>query len=409
MYLGGGRPAWLLGCAALLTWAVWTADGPLASVILTPVLLWIARRPDQPRRTLLLTIGCWLLVIAPYLIVLSSFIIDPGSYAASALVPMTMGERAARAIDLFATNFEPWRWAFAQPVWFPSANAEVIPKCGVWLATTLGTVVFALGLRRPLAAAGVTRPARLALLCSALLVVAAASNVAFVPVQLSHIHFRTQTISRVWVSIFLAIVGSALCRRGAVARGLAIVMWCAFVALGVWGGVERQRLFAAYWAEHRVEVGSIVRQVPRLGANDFLVLRAKVSPMMRATEADYLARSWATLLYEDPGVAARVVLISDERRTGCVEEGNFLRCWAEGQEACFKAGSCKGKTIPLDHALVMDFDERLHSYVLQDGPLKVRGATGQRASLTPLASAIVAPRHGLSSLMRRICRWTGEP
>ena len=55
----------------------------------------------------------------------------------------------------------------------------------------------------------------------------------------------------------------------------------------------------------------------------------------------------------------------------------------------------------------MDFDERLHSYVLQDAPLKVHGAIWQRASLTPLASAIVAPRHGLSSLMRRICRWGG--
>ena len=82
---------------------------------------------------------------------------------------------------------------------------------------------------------------------------AAASHAAYAGVHFSEIHYRTQNYSRIWCSIFLALVLAFAARRWPRTRGFAVVIAAAFIGFGVAGGLERQEFFVAAWSHQRKE------------------------------------------------------------------------------------------------------------------------------------------------------------
>ena len=70
-------------------------------------------------------------VLVPIAMAEWAFLRDPKGYAAVALLPLSAAAFVGRTLSLWMTNFAPWRWAFARPVWY-AYSGPVIPV--VWMA-----------------------------------------------------------------------------------------------------------------------------------------------------------------------------------------------------------------------------------------------------------------------------------
>jgi hypothetical protein len=75
---------------------------------------------------------------------------------------------------------------------------------------------------------------------------------------------------------------------------------------------------------------SILDSAPQAGQKDSLVLRVPAgNRYYLATEAEYLAQAWATLLYDDPSLKSRTILWATTRGTDCARGSAFLNCRGE--------------------------------------------------------------------------------
>jgi len=195
---------------------------------------------------------------------------------------------------------------------------------------------------------------------------AAASHAAYAGVQFSEIHCRTQNYSRIWCSIVLALMLAFPARRWRSGQWFAATVAAAFVGFGIAGGVERQEFFVAAWRHQQRELISLVRQAPVLAPQSVLVLAQPPTPsLLLATEAEYLAQSWALILYP-PASRPEVFVWNPERGALCRYEASGLRCFHEGEAACAAKGACPGTAISFDRLVLLEFQPASGEYRLVD-------------------------------------------
>jgi hypothetical protein len=216
-----------------------------------------------------------------------------------------------------------------------------------------------------------------------------AVNAMYSLVQLSSNLHRTQLMSRVWVSLLLAVAAASFpflrtktrCRLqpGALLAGV-------FVCMGILGGLERQDYFESIWKRQRRELRSLVAAAPAIDRSAFVILRLPTGERGAATYNTYLARSWMHLLYDDRSIRSRVFVTSD-RGGGCRARGGALECWDERRRRCIQEGSCEGQRIPVDRALVLEFAPGGASYRISDDVESIVGdaAWSHAAAYDPLS------------------------
>jgi hypothetical protein len=367
-YVAGGSAGWIaLACAALAA-SLWTLDIAIPALPFVPgLLLW--RSGLRAWRRMLLLFAALGLTLAPAVPIEWRFLHDASGYAAQAMKPMTLPERLDRILSLWGENFAPWRWAFARPVWYPRPPAA-IPPWAMGLGAALAAAGFAWRARRarhPEAPEAPEPAARTLGLAAIFAVMALVANAAYAGLQMAEMHYRTQILSRTWASLALAVlVGWAVERWPRVRAGLLIVP-VAFVGFGVWGGLERQDLWVATWRLHQRELLSIVTAAPALTPGTGIILRSGPTPnLYLATEADYLAKSWLVLLYDDPAIHG--LRLAPDRGTGCRATPEGLDCWHEGQAEGFAAGTCAADRFPYEKLVILDFDDRKGIWQLVDPP-----------------------------------------
>jgi hypothetical protein len=323
---------------------------------------WTTGAAGPARRVAILLIA-WAIVVIPIAIAEWAFLHDPTSYAAVALIPISKRMFVGRAFMLWLVNFTPWKWAFARPAWW-TRPAPVIPA--VWMAagSLVVTSLFLLRFRAKNADTGPENGRRSVLLAGLFVTMALAANAAYALVQGSEIWYRTQILSRVWASMAIGILAGWAMTRKPVLRWLAYAVVTAFVFFGAWGGFERQDYFLAVWRWHQHELTSILNTAPALRPGTAIILRGTPPPgRYLATEADYLARCWLVLLYENRDL--QTMRLNPSRGTGCVSgTDGGLDCWLEGQAACFAAKTCEPFRVRLDSLVLMDYDAATASYHL---------------------------------------------
>jgi len=364
--------AWLFGSALLLSCSLWTTDGVLTSVCLTPLLLWAAGEMRFGRRLLLAAI-VWLGSLSLYLLSLIPFLLDPTSYASRAFVSMSWAARVGRAVDLFIFNFTPWSWVSGRPVWWNVRPPIVIPFWLCLILTAFGTlVVLWISISAMRKARCFTRSVnevgsrRWVGVSAVLLLMALASNALFAGIQASEWFYRTHLNSRVWASLLVAVVAGKLCQEGWRRAGLGLIPMAVFVFFGIWSGLERQDFYLSHWRGHRQELASILSGVPALRPDARVILHVPEPDAYKATEAAYLARCWAVLMYQDLTMAKRLFLWSAERGAGCVANEEGFACWEEGQRACFEAGECPGWSAAYDELVVLSYRKSEGRYRLTE-------------------------------------------
>jgi hypothetical protein len=302
--------------------------------------------------------------------VLVQFLTDPLSYASTALVKLTLSRRIIRSAAMLTVDFFPWRWANARPVWLHLPEpwiptAWFVGSAAVGMGAFLG-VLWWLHRRSAETASLDLPPSRTFAAMSFAGAAAAASHAAYAGVQFSEMHYRTQNYSRIWCSILLALVLAFAARRWPRGRWFAATIAAAFVGFGVAGGIERQEFVVATWRHQRKELVSLVRQAPVLAPQSVLVLAQPPTPsILLATEAEYLAQSWAMILYP-PASRPEVFLWNPERGALCRYEASGLRCFHEGEAECAANRTCPGTAIPFDRLVLLEFQPESGEYRMVD-------------------------------------------
>jgi hypothetical protein len=331
-----GRPGWLVASGLLLSASVWTGYAIVTSVILTPALLWVVAGRRLTRR-LIATAAVWYAVFIPYLVVFLRFLGDTTGYAAQALLPLTLTERVRRTWPLFAHNFDPWSWGPARINWF-AAPPRTIPTWLTVAFVALGVGAFLLvswRIARDAPADGGEPPRRRETiwLVGAFLFFALAANASYAGVSWAPYFYRTQTVSRYWASLALAAGASLALGNRKWRLAAATALPAIFVGLGIAGGVNRQDYFLGYWRRHRRELLSIATAAPPVQRQTYVVLKVGHHPYFLATEAEYLARDWESLIQDDPGSWSRTALWASERGTSCSVESGQMSCTGEGPQS----------------------------------------------------------------------------
>ena len=368
-WLRTGR--WPAAAAAgfFLSWSLWTYEAGLPSVLLAPVLFWIAGRFVWTRRWAVLA-AIWVIVLFPWSFAFWRFLTEPGGYASKAVVKTAPLELFPLSVDLFRQNFTPWEWLLDRPVWFAPVE-RVLPLRLTVPLTLLALLVFVwAAAARPRRERAEAEPERVSLRAAALLVWLAvatyASNAIFAGVISADVFYRTHIFSKVWASILIALLGEGLSSRLGRAERIGLVLPALFVAFGAAAGLERQDYYLSSWRNHRAELASIVAQVPALRPGSSLVLYCPPYRPFKATEAEYLTHAWLSLLEGDSTLTSRVYLWSESRKTGCEGEGTGLRCWKEGQEPCVPHRECAGALVPYDKMVLLTFSPRAGRYEWND-------------------------------------------
>jgi hypothetical protein len=361
LWLRLGRWPWAVAAAVFLTWSLWTYEAGLPSILLAPLLFWIADRFRWTRRLAVLAV-LWVAVLLPWSFAFQRFLTEPGGYASRAVLKTTPRELFRYSVYLFRENFTPWTWLFERPVWFSTVE-RVLPLRLTVPLTLLALSVFlwaAAGRRRRNAPRerGTRGLARAGALLAWLEMATYASNAVFAGVISFDVFYRTHVFSKVWASILIALLGDWLSSALGRAERIGLVLPAVFVAFGAAAGLERQDYYLSSWRNHRIELASIVEQVPALRPGSSLVLYCPPYRPFKATEAEYLARAWLSLLEGDPTLHERVFLWSESRNAGCQAEVSGLHCWGEGQEPCFREGKCPGALVPFDKMVLLTFSPR---------------------------------------------------
>ncbi len=372
-----GQPVALVAAALVLNAGLLASDGAAPAAALAP-LLFLAVRGRVDRRWAAAA-GGWLLALVPYGVVLVRFLRDPASYAAVAFVARTPIARARLTAALVAHEVMPWRWAFRKPVWIE----HLPPLVPVWvyvLAAFAGAAAFlaATAAEHVSSGAAVPGPERQRgwRIAAVLVLMIAATHLAFSGVQLAEVRYRTHLVTRLLTSLLLALATEAAARRLRAPR-LALALPVLFVGLGVAGGVERQDTYLATWRRQRTELSSILQAVPNLEPRATLVLSLVPDPGgFQATRVPYLASAWMSLLWNDPSVAGRTVVSLPRWGATCRPETAGLAC-AESAD-----GRASG-TIPWERLVLLSFDAASLRYRLVEDFPEAVGAYRPRALIRP--------------------------
>lgn len=355
----GGTWRLVLMALGLVTGFLLT-DTPLPVYVFGPLLL--ATGP-APRRRVVVGVVVWSLAALPYLLLVLPAAFDPGSYLSHAMRELSWPARASRLLDLAVFNVTPWRWSEGRPLWFAREGPVLAQSARVGLAVLGALAVAALLVRAPRGSGeGRGRGIRAALVVALL---AVAANALFASVALAEFYCRTHLLSRVWVSLLLA-AGFAWCatrgRGGALAASAAA---CAWMGMGLLGGLERQDYFAGHWRRHQAELASLRAAAPGLAPDARVLLRVPERAGFVSTDAGYLARAWMTLLHADPTIECRVVLWADGRPTSCEAAGPTLVCRGERSPDCVRLDGGREDTLPIDRLVWLDYDARERRFVLR--------------------------------------------
>jgi hypothetical protein len=356
LWLNDGGIVSLVGSPILLACSLLTMDVALPAIpFLALLFLW--REGWRPTRRVIALLAGWTIVLIPVAIVEWSFLRDPLSYAATALVPMSKRTLLARTVALWLENFSPWRWPFARQAW--SLRPPALISAG-WMAAgaLIAAVLFLIRARTKTdgAAADGTNNLRLAALFATM---AFAANAVYAAVWFSEIGYRSQILSRVWASLAIGIAAGWLVERWPRSRALSWAAVTAFVFLGTWGGIERQDFYLASWRLHQRELASILTAAPALRAGTVLVLRGSPQPgRYLATGAGYLTGHWLRLLYDNPNL--QTLRLDPQRGSGCQPAGGGLDCWPE-----ITYGSKKRHFhLRFEDLVLMDYDAEDGTYHL---------------------------------------------
>jgi hypothetical protein len=374
VWLRGGSPLTVAGSVALLVASLLTVEVAVPAVPFLAALFVYAGWRQSKRRVAILLVA-WGIVLVPIATIEWAFLRDPKSYAAVAVLPLSAGAYATRTLSLWMTNFTPWSWAFARPLWYGYSGAVIPP---LWMAAgaAFAAAIFLLRLHPKEHGSG--HDTRRALHLAALFaVMALVANAAYALVQFSDVHYRTHILSRVWASASIGILAG-------VAAQMPLLRWpataavTAFVCLGVWGGMERQDFFLGTWRRHQRELASILTAAPAIRPGTVVILRGTArAGRLLATEADYLGHHWLRLLYSDPRLPT--LRLDPARGSGCRAEEVGVACWREGKADCVASGGCEPARFAYDAMIVLDYDPRSETYnlvrSLRDDPLG-RGAPG---------------------------------
>jgi hypothetical protein len=314
----------------------------------------------------------WGLVLLPYFLVFSIFLFDPTDYARTrGIASAGLLEWLGRAGEHFLLNFSPWQWVDPRRG-LDGASQAAPPGVSEIAAAALGTVLVLWLLHRSRLSRGPSEVAAVPYRAmGVLLAMTVAVNAMYALVQLSQHDHRTHLLSRVWASILLALVATALPalrlpggRAGRVSVHVGSLLVGVFVFLGLLGGSERQRHYREIWVRQRHELRSIVEAVPAPEARAVLILRVPPRTHAVATANTYIARHWASLVYEK---REHDLLFSlSHRGGGCRPEGTALLCWDERRRDCIAAGECAGTRVPLERALVLTYSQSVGAYSLDE-------------------------------------------
>lgn len=369
----GARLPSLMAAGVLLSMSVWTSDVAVAVAPLVPVLLW-AEGGFRVHRRLAAAALLWYGLLVPYGMVLLRSLSDPGSYVAGAIVRMPWPARVERILSLYLHNFDAVAWGPARENLFTRGLPSVIPS-SLWFGLAgVATLCFLGGawwFRESALRANSDPPAsgwRVLVVVAVLLALAFVSNASYAFVKWSETFFRTQILSRYWTSMAIALAAYGVTWLPGRSWAAAAVLPGFFVALGSYGGLDRQDFYLAYWQRHERELRSIVENAPRLRESARLILRVPQEHHYMATEAEYLARSWTMLLYDDPSLDYRTYLWSPSRGTSCeLVEDAFL---------CNREGRTEQEVVLFKEAISMSYDLRANRFFLDevlprgDGPDK---------------------------------------
>ncbi len=362
MFWQNGSRMWLLPTGLCLSLSVWIYDATFAAVLLTPALLWALEDLRFTKRLLKVMIF-WYGLIVPYLIVFTSFLLDPSSYAGRALLPMTLAVRFKRTIMLFSNNFTPWIWALNRRQWFP-ALPSVLPGSLRFALALAGTIAFLLAavwlLNRQFKTSSQPREEsrRFILVCLISLLMAFSSNAIYSSVHFSDVFLRTHWVSRVWASLAVSLLSYGLGLFVLKRPYIALILPTIFLGFGIYGGLERQDYYLAYWRQHKAALQSIVEQIPGLKPDAQLIIYAPPGSPYLPTTATYLAQSWISYLYEDPSLATRVFLWSKDRNSSCKAESHAFVCQGEGDPSPV--------VLKYSRSVLLIYSPAQNRYVLQD-------------------------------------------
>ena len=253
---------------------------------------------------------------------------------------------------LAANDVFPWTWPLAR-VPFGDPPPRAIPVW-IWVAAALVGTALVLWRLRTLPADRPAPPAaREPLLAAWCLAAALACHEAYAGVHFASYFYRTQIFSRVLVSIVLGLAASRLLAGGRVARAAAFAGVVLFTGFGIAGGMERQDMYLATWRRHRVELASLVEEVPRARPGTLLLLAVPHDPAYQATEAPYLARRWSELLWGDPATRPGTFLWSADAHTACVADAEGFRCRMPEEKVCFDSGACPGVRLRWEDVVLL--------------------------------------------------------
>ncbi len=358
-----GEPwPWLCAGCACAAASVFTADGAAPALALG-LLLFVALGGVTARSVA--ASAAWAAVLAPYGLLMAATLRDPKSYVGNATAPLTIGARLARTAVLTSNDLFPWTWPSSR-VPFGDAPPQVIP---VWLwaaAAAVGLAFVTRGLAR-LADDPPARDPRRDLLAAAWCALAAlAVHAAYAGVAFSQYFYRTQVLSRALVSIALGLAASRLLARGGAPRIAGVTLVALFTGFGVAGGMERQDMYLSTWRRHRVELASLVEEVPRAKLPATLLLAVPHDPSYQATEAPYLATSWSLLLWEDEATRPKVFLWSVDAQGSCVVDREGFRCRPYEEKDCFDAGACPGTRLRWQEVALLTWHAEEGRFRLED-------------------------------------------
>jgi hypothetical protein len=391
-----GRWPWAAAAGATLAWSLWTYEAGLPSVLLAPLLFWIAGRFQWTRRLAVLA-AIWVIDLLPWSFAFRRFLTEPGGYASRAVVKTAPLELLSVSVDLFRQNFTPWEWLLDRPVWF-SPVERVLPLRLTVPLTLLALLVFLWAAASwPWRGAAPGAASRVSLRAAAILVwlevATYASNAVFAGVISADVFYRTHIFSKVWASVLIALLGDGLSSLLGRAERLGLALPALFVTFGAAAGLERQDYYLSSWRNHRAELASIVERVPALRPGASLVLYCPLYRPFKATEAEYLAHAWLSLLDGDPTLSSRTFLWSESRRAGCQAEASGLRCWEEGQEPCFRQGTCRGALLPYERLVLLTFSPETRRYEWNDAvPAPLLGpASPNPSAYRPSRQVVMKP------------------
>jgi hypothetical protein len=366
-YVVRGRGDALVGGMLALAFSLLSYDGLVAGGVAAFVVLAAVATGHDPetRQRRRRALAAWAAVVGLYAGLFVLLSLRPGSYTQRMASSGSAGELAWRALRLFAFNFTPWRWPgiFVRPE--DGTRPEALPA-GWLLALTLAGVAGVLGAgwlvarRSPMSPARPVLPLAGACLATALVANAGVALVVDWP-------FRTQAVSRLFVSLALALLVAGLAR--VLARsGRARLAWCAwliclpFVAGGLWAGLCSQDLYLTLWRRHRVELSSILDQVPNLRPGARLLLYLPRDAPFTSFHYLPVGSTWLSYLYGDLEVPA---VIWSAGGFECRVQGQAFACRNPTRADCYASGRCQPLMLPFESTVLLRCVRAEERFVLQ--------------------------------------------